>query len=404
MEPTSKIYVAGISGMVGSAIARELIRQGYINLIGSYHKHTPASALLTPAEFDDISIHNQSPITAYQLDLTEQSAVHSFFAQHQPDYVVLAAAKVGGIMANNTYRADFIYQNLIMEANVIHAAHAYGVKKLLFLGSSCIYPKLAEQPMREEALLTGPLEPTNEPYAIAKIAGIRMCDAFNRQYGTNFISAMPTNLYGPGDNYNLETSHVLPALIRKMHLAKLTASGDIQAIERDEAMSGPIPDDILRDLGVERANSITETQRTQGEDKRRYALCSLRLCCEQSVVRLWGSGKPKREFLHVDDLASACVFLLERVNYQGIAFTDNSGTVQSHINISTGQEISIRELAEMVKETVGFQGEISWDSDKPDGTPRKLMDFGRMRQLGWKGEIGLKDGIAQAYADYLASL
>ncbi len=316
MKPDSKIYIAGHHGLVGSAIWRALSRAGYNNLLGR---------------------------RSARLDLVNQAATNAFFAAEQPEYVVLAAARVGGIAANDAYRADFIYENLMMELNVIHAAWQHGVRKLLFLGSSCIYPRLAPQPMREEHLLTGPLEPTNEPYAIAKIAGIRACDAFNRQYGTNFISAMPTNLYGPGDNYDPEGSHVLPALIRRFHEAQ-----------------------------------------AQGLEE----------------VVCWGTGAPLREFLYSDDLADACVYLLNHVDYPDIAFEDDSGTVQSHINIGSGTEVSIRELAERVADGVGYSGQISWDTRRPDGTPRKLMDSSRLRALGWAPRIGLSEGIRLAYEDF----
>lgn len=313
----SKIYVAGHLGLVGGGIWRALHRHGYTNLLGR---------------------------SIDELDLTNQQAVNAFFAAEKPEYVVLVAAKVGGIVANNTYRGQFIYENMMIEMNVIHAAKEYGVKKLLFLGSSCIYPKHAPQPMKEEHLLTGPLEPTNEPYAIAKIAGIRLCDAYNRQYGTNFISAMPTNMYGPGDNYHPENSHVLPAFIRRFHEAK-----------------------------------------EQGLEK----------------VTCWGTGSALREFLYSDDLAEACVFLLENGDYQDMAFEDEAGTIQSHINVGSGKEISIRELAETVKEVVGFSGEIEWDTTKPDGTPRKLMDSSRLRKLGWEPNVEMREGISLAYDDFL---
>jgi len=313
----ARIYVAGHLGLVGSGIWRALERHGYTNLIGK--------------SIDEV-------------DLINQQSVENFFSAEKPEYVILVAAKVGGIVANNTYRAQFLYENLMIEANVIHAAYKHGVKKLLFLGSSCIYPKLAPQPLKEEHLLTGPLEPTNEPYAIAKIAGIRLCDAYNRQYGTNFISAMPTNMYGPGDNYHPENSHVLPALIRRFHEAK-----------------------------------------EQGND----------------TVTCWGSGSPLREFLYSDDLAEACVFLLEKATYEDMAFTDDSGTVQSHINVGSGMEVTIRELAETVKAVVGYEGAIEWDSSKPDGTPRKLMDSSRLMAMGWKPQVDLAEGIARAYKDFL---
>jgi GDP-L-fucose synthase len=318
MDHNAKIYIAGHKGMVGSAIHRCLYSKGYTRIVGRSHA---------------------------EMDLIRQKQVEDFFAQEKPEYVVLASAKVGGIGANSRYRGQFIYENLMVQSNVIHAAYTHGVKKLLFLGSSCIYPKHAPQPMPEQALLTAPLEPTNEPYAIAKIAGIRMCDAYNRQYGTNFISAMPTNLYGPGDNYHPENSHVLPALIRRMHEAK-------------------------------QANADT--------------------------VTIWGTGSPLREFLYVDDLAEACVFLLETVDYKDIAFEDESGTIQAHINIGSGREVSIRELAQTVQQVVGYQNDLSFDTTKPDGTPRKLMDSSRLMALGWQPETDLKTGIELAYQDFLS--
>jgi GDP-L-fucose synthase len=308
MDSKGKIYVAGHRGLVGSAITRRLQSGGYSNLL-----------LRTHAD----------------LDLLDQRAVDEFFAHERPEYVFLAAAKVGGIHANNTYRADFIYQNLMIEANIIHASYRHGVKKLMFLGSSCIYPKHAPQPMKEEYLLTGLLEPTNEPYAIAKIAGIKMCDAYNRQYGTNFMSAMPTNLYGLGDNYDLQGSHVLPALIRKMHEAKMQNA-------------------------------------------------------EEVVV--WGTGSPRREFLYSDDLADACVFLMERYNA-----TD----VGEFINIGVGKEITIREAADLIVNVVGFRGNLVFDTSKPDGMLRKLLDVSRLRALGWQAKIGFREGLTRAYADYL---
>ena len=301
MNKDSRIYVAGHRGMVGSAIVRKLRGSGFENLI-----------LRTSSE----------------LNLVRQAEVEKFFEEQKPDYVFLAAAKVGGIMANNTYRADFLYENMMIEANVIHAAYQNNVKKLLFLGSSCIYPKLAPQPLKEEYLLTDELEYTNEPYAIAKIAGIKLCENYRKQYGCNFISAMPTNLYGPNDNYDLKNSHVLPALLRKFHESKL-----------------------------------------EGKDK----------------VEIWGSGTPKREFLHVDDLAEACLHLME--NYNG----------EEWFNIGTGEDISIKELVEMIKEITGYEGKLVFDSTKPDGTPRKLMDVSKILATGWKHKIPLKEGISQVY-------
>ena len=301
MEKNSKIYVAGHRGMAGSAIVRKLEREGFTNIV------TRGSA---------------------ELDLRSQQAVNDFFATEQPEYVFLAAAKVGGIMANNVYRADFLYFNLMIEANIIHAAYENKVKKLLFLGSSCIYPKLAPQPLKEEYLLTGLLEETNEPYAVAKIAGIKMCEAYRDQYGCNFISAMPTNLYGQGDNYHLQNSHVLPAMIRKFHEAKENGS---------------------------------------------------------STVEIWGTGKPLREFMYVDDLADACFWLMQE--YDGKMF----------VNVGTGEEVSIRELALAVKEAVGFDGDLHFDTSKPDGTPRKLMDSSIIHSHGWKHKTSLSTGISQAY-------
>jgi len=305
LSPDSKIYVAGHRGLVGSAIVRRLEQAGYKNIITR---------------------------TREELDLTDIKTVASFFEKEKPEYVFLAAAKVGGILANNTYPADFIRENLLIELSLIDAAYRSGVKKLLFLGSSCIYPKLCPQPMKEEYLMTGPLEPTNSPYAVAKIAGIEMCRAYNRQYGTSFLPVMPTNLYGPGDNFDLETSHVLPALIRKCQEAKL-----------------------------------------KGEKK----------------VMVWGTGEPRREFLHVDDLADACVFLME--NYSGTEL----------INIGTGVDVTIRELAEIIIGVIGFEGRIEFDTSKPDGTLRKLLDISRINEIGWKAKMGLEEGIQKTYRWYL---
>ena len=336
MEKTSRIYIAGHKGLVGSAIARRLQAEGYANLVTRAHE---------------------------ELNLERQEEVENFFQTEQPEHVFLAAAKVGGIFANSAYPADFIYTNLAIQNNIIHSACRFGVKKLLFLGSSCIYPKLSPQPMKEEYLLSGFLEPTNEPYAVAKIAGIKMCQAYNRQYGTNFISVMPTNLYGPHDNFNLESSHVLPALIRKFHLAKLASRNQAEAIDRDEALFGPIPSDIKTSL----ENSSQPNRK----------------------VVLWGSGTPKREFLHVDDLADACLYLMN--NYEG----------NEIVNIGVGADLSIRELADLIAKIVGFEGEIEWDASKPDGTPRKLLDVSRLNQLGWKAKISLEKGIEDTYKWYL---
>ena len=305
MDKTAKIYVAGHRGMVGSAIVRKLINEGYENLVTR---------------------------TSKELDLRDQAAVADFFATEKPEYVYLAAAKVGGIVANNTYRAEFLHDNLAIELNIIHQSYVHGVKKLLFLGSSCIYPKFAPQPMTEDDLLTGSLEPTNEPYAIAKIAGIKLCEAYRDQYGCNFISGMPTNLYGPNDNYDLQKSHVLPALIRKFHEAKVEG---------------------------------------------------------KPTVPIWGDGSPKREFMHVDDLAEACLYLME--SYDGKQF----------VNIGVGEDISIKDLALMVKDVVGFEGELEFDTSKPSGTPRKLMNVGRLNDAGFTAKIGLREGIEHVYQDFL---
>jgi GDP-L-fucose synthase len=305
MEKGNKIYVAGHTGMVGSAITRKLQQEGFNNLVVK---------------------------TSAEIDLRNQQAVHDFFKKEKPAYVFLAAAKVGGILANNTYRAEFLYDNLLIESNIIHAACKSKVEKLLFLGSSCIYPKLAPQPLKEEYLLTGLLEPTNEPYAIAKIAGIKLCEAYRDQYGCNFISAMPTNLYGPGDNYDLQNSHVLPALIRKFHEAKINNA---------------------------------------------------------AFVEIWGTGSPLREFMHVEDMAGACFFIMQHYNDR------------SFLNVGTGEEISIKDLSLLIKEIVGFKGELKFDPGKPDGTPRKLMDSSRLHTLGWKHKLALREGLQKTYAVFL---
>jgi GDP-L-fucose synthase len=375
VKKDSKIYIAGHLGLVGGGIWRAFQRHGYTNLLGR---------------------------SIDELDLMNQAAVEEFFSREKPEYVVLVAAKVGGIHANNTYRGQFIYENLMIELNVIHAAYRHGVKKLLFLGSSCIYPKLAPQPIREEALLTGPLETTNEPYAIAKIAGIRLCDAYNRQYGTNFISAMPTNMYGPGDNYHPENSHVLPAMIRKMHLAKLLQDSNFEELSRvyqheQKSQIGNQKSEIM--------DWLSKSGITLISDLRPPSSVLRPLTSEQGVrLALWGSGTPLREFLYSDDLAEACVFLVENADYKDMAFTDESGTVHAHINIGSGKEATIREIAETVKAVIGFKGELKWDASKPDGTPRKLMDSSRINALGWTPKVDLKAGIAKAYADYLARI
>jgi len=317
MDRQKRIYIAGHRGLVGSAIVRRLQADGYENLIFKSHQ---------------------------ALDLTQQSAVQIFFQTEKPDYVILAAAKVGGILANNSYPADFIYQNLMMEANIIHSAFQNEIKNLLFLGSSCIYPKFAEQPMKEESLLTGVLESTNEPYAIAKIAGIKLCESYNRQFGTNYRSVMPTNLYGIGDNFDLNNSHVLPALLRKCHEAK---------------------------------------------------------CQNKKTLEVWGTGTPRREFLNVDDLADACLFVM---NLSNEIYQTQTQPMLSHLNIGVGEDISIRELAELIARVVGFEGELVFDISKPDGTPRKLLDVSRLKNLGWQAKISLEEGIRNTYRWYVQQL
>lgn len=349
IDPAEKIFIAGHKGMVGAAIVRQLDAMGCKNIVTRTHA---------------------------ELDLTSQADVRAFFQDEKIDRVVLAAAKVGGIHANNVYRAEFIYVNLMIEANVIHEAYASGVKNLLFLGSSCIYPKFAPQPMHEEHLLTGTLEPTNEPYAIAKIAGIKLCEAYNAQYGTSYRSVMPTNLFGPGDNYHLENSHVIPAMIRKYHLAKLALAGDLQGIAEDEKKYGLIPSDIKEAIGYDaEAGSL--------------------LSGYEPKVMLWGTGSPKREFLHVDDMASACIHVM---NLEQDHF---NGENPSFLNIGTGKDITIKETAALIAELVGFTGETVYNSDQPDGTPRKLMDTSSITKLGWAPRFSFRRGLDDAYRAYL---
>lgn len=353
MDKNSKIYIAGHKGMVGSAIMRNLQNKGFLNIVGRTRK---------------------------ELDLLNQISVARFFDEEQPEYVVLAAAKVGGIVANNTMRAQFIYENLMIQNHVIHQSYLHGIKKLLFLGSSCIYPRLAKQPIKEEYLLTGELEPTNEPYAIAKIAGIKMCEAYHAQYGCNFISVMPTNLYGPNDNYDLEKSHVLPALIRKMLLGKYLMENDFESLRKDfqkhpiEGVNGTYSEEIL--LKVLEKYGISRKG-------------------QEVSITLWGTGSPLREFLHVDDMADAAVHLF--FHY------DAPDTVPSHVNIGCGEDIQIKELAEIIKKIVGYEGKIVWDASKPGGTPRKLLDVSKLNALGWKPKITLEDGIRQVVNNYVFS-
>lgn len=345
MNKNSKIFVAGHKGLVGSAIVKNLLSKGYTNLILKTHT---------------------------ELDLINQKSVEEFFNIYKPEYVILAAAKVGGIIANNKYRADFIYENLAIQNNIIHQSYLNGVKKLLFLGSTCIYPKIATQPMNEECLLTSELEYTNEPYAIAKIAGIKMCESYNIQYGTNFISVMPTNLYGPNDNFNLETSHVLPALIRKIHLAKL--------------LSEQRYNDIIKDLKISNIQEAMEYMDKFGVSAKK--------------VEIWGSGNPKREFLYSEDMADACVFLLENIDFKDTYSPNNEEIRNTHINIGTGKDISIKDLAYLIKDIVGFNGELYFNSSKPDGTILKLTDTSKLLNFGWKYKVGLEDGIRTVYYLY----
>ncbi len=338
MLKNDKIYIAGHAGLVGSAIIRKLKKEGYTNLVTK---------------------------TFHELDLRRQHDVEQFFAQVKPDYVFLAAAKVGGILANNTYKAEFIYDNIMIAANIIHASYKFGVKKLLNLGSSCIYPKHAPQPLKEEYLLSSELEQTNEPYAIAKIAAIKLCQYYNEQYKTNFISVMPTNLYGPNDNFNLKTSHVLPALVRKIHLAKLLEQNNVEALMHDIEQSPLGFDDIekLETIGITKNN-----------------------------VTLWGTGNVYREFLYVDDLADALLFLMKNHTHQSI---------ETFINIGTGKDLLVKDLALLIKKVVCFQGSITWDENFPDGTPRKLLDVSKIQSLGWQAKTSLEEGIKKFYTHYL---
>jgi GDP-L-fucose synthase len=356
MISASPIFVAGGTGMVGSAIIRKLLSSGQTNIVSNYHARVP-----TPSD--------ERSVRFVRLDLTRQADTEAFFGAERPEYVFLAAAKVGGILANSTYKADFICDNLAIATNVIKAAHEYGVTKLLNLGSSCIYPRLAPQPMKEEYLLTGPLEPTNEPYAVAKIAAIKLCRYFNEQYGTNFISVMPTNLYGPNDNFNLETAHVLPALIRKFQLAKLLSRDDYARIAFDIK---------ARPLGFGIDNDVDTS------DRRSIAKVLGRLGIDKETVTLWGTGKPRREFLYVDDLAESAVFLLEHGDPKDIG---------EFVNVGYGKDLTIGDIAEIVKEVVDFEGTIRHDRSKPDGMPQKLLDISRIGRLGWKPVVSISEGI-----------
>jgi GDP-L-fucose synthase len=405
MNKKSKIYIAGHRGLVGSAIWKDLLKKGYTNLIGR---------------------------TRQELNLLDQQATEMFFAAEKPEYVFLAAARVGGIMANNTYRADFLYENLMIQNNVIYNSWKYGVKKLMFLGSTCIYPREAPQPIKEDALLTSPLEYTNEPYAIAKIAGIKLCESYNLQYGTNFISVMPTNLYGPNDNFDLEKSHVLAALLRKIHLGKCLEDNNWEAVRKDlnrYPVGGTDGDASCEEiLNVLKRYGVVADQPgalLQNANKRSGSDSSVNVS-----VEIWGSGKPLREFLWSEEMADVCVFLMERVDFKDVipnevrelsksgskqigtdspqrpGMTETSNQQQeirnTHINIGTGKEISIKALAELIAKTAGFKGKLVFNSSKPDGTMRKLTDVSKLHELGWHHKIEIEEGIQRIYEWYVS--
>lgn len=377
MEKNAKIYVAGHTGLVGSAILKQLKFKGFSRIITRTHK---------------------------ELELMDCTAVEEFFKENKPEYVFLAAAKVGGIIANNSYRAEFLYENSMIQNNIIHHSYLNNVKKLMFLGSTCIYPKNCKQPIKEEYLLTGPLEYTNEPYAIAKIAGIKLCESYNLQYGTNFISVMPTNLYGPADNFNLETAHVLPALIRKIYLGKVLDEGDWAKIKDDlnfrpiEGVNGSAEKteilNILEKFGVRMKRASHQNDDTE----------------KMVSIEIWGTGKPFREFMWSEEMADACIFLMEKRNFQDIVSIqdNNESTIQevrnTHINIGTGKEVSIAQLAEMAKRIIGFKGELFFNTEMPDGTYRKLTEISKLRALGWNAQIELDEGIERLYNWYKNSI
>jgi len=387
LNKNSKIYIAGHTGMVGSAIHRRLIEKGYSNFV------------LRRVD---------------ELDLTRQQDVEQFFSSERPEYVILAAAKVGGILANNTFRAQFIYENLQIQSNIIHQSYVTGVKKLLFLGSSCIYPKDCPQPITEEYLLTGLLEQTNEPYAIAKIAGIKMCESYYRQYGCNFISVMPTNLYGPNDNYNLETSHVLPALIRKIHLGKCLENGDFEAIRRDlekrpiEGINGNSSEEEILNILSKHGISIDHTVTRHASPVTPSSVTRHASRVTPSSVTLWGTGQVFREFMHVDDMAAACVKIMEELDIEDLVTRHVSRvTPSSHpvtfLNIGTGLDQTIADLSQLIKNVIGFSGELNFDPSKADGTYRKLLDISRLKALGFTPSYTLEQGIKQVYVKYIES-
>ena len=385
MDKDSKIYVAGHSGLVGTAITEALKRKGYTNIIGR---------------------------TFEELDLRRQADTEAFFAAEKPEAVILAAAKVGGIMANNTLRAEFIYENLMIEANVVHAAYLNGVKKLVFLGSSCIYPRDCPQPMREEHLLTSPLEFTNEPYAIAKIAGLKMCEAYNLRYGTDFIAVMPTNLYGPNDNFNLTGGHVMPSLMRRIHLGKLLENGEMDGIRADlqrrpvDGVDGHEPEEeivsLLEKQGIHSTEKSQIANRKFEPATQEQAQSRTRSVGTQISVTVWGTGKPFREFMYSGDMADATVYIMEKVSFKDLVPEGAREIRNTHINIGTGEEITIRDLALLLKETTGFNGELVFDHSKPDGTPRKFLDSTKLHGLGFRHSTSLKEGALKMYNWYNA--
>jgi len=369
MEKQAKIYVAGHNGLVGTAITEALKRKGYTNIVGR---------------------------TFEELDLRRQEDTEAFFAQEKPEAVILAAAKVGGIMANNTLRAEFIYENLMIEANVVHAAYLNGVKKMVFLGSSCIYPRDAPQPLKEEYLLTSPLEFTNEPYAMAKIAGLKLCEAYNLRYGTDFIAVMPTNLYGPYDNFNLTGGHVMPSLMRRIHLGKLLEDGNTEAIRADLKKR---PVDGFN--GSEAEEAIISLLEQQGINRKKSQIDNRK---STITVTVWGTGNPLREFMYSGDMADATIYIMENVSFKDLVPAGTTEIRNTHINIGTGEEITIRELALLVKETTGFRGELVFDHTKPDGTPRKFLDSSKLYSLGFRHSTSLKEGALKMYNWYYADI
>ncbi|WP_297090100.1 GDP-L-fucose synthase [uncultured Draconibacterium sp.] len=388
MNKQSKIYIAGHRGLVGSAIWKNLTEKGYTNLIGK---------------------------TRAELNLLDQQAVAAFFESEKPEYVFLAAAKVGGIVANNTYRGEFIFENLMIQNNIIHNAWKQGVKKLLFLGSTCIYPKEAPQPMPEDCLLTAPLEYTNEPYAIAKIAGIKLCESYNLQYGTNFISVMPTNLYGPNDNFDLEKSHVLPALIRKIHLGKCLEENNWEAIRSDlakrpiEGVDGSATKEEILSILEKYGLNASPLAKSLSRQKETYTGKESGGLTNEVKVEIWGTGAPKREFLWSEEMADACVYIMEKVDFKDVSFPPEkaekggaAGEIRNtHINIGTGKDISIKQVAEAIKAAVGFKGELYFNTSKPDGTMRKLTDVSKLHTLGWQHKIEIEEGVQLMYNWYL---